>query len=218
VGRHAPSGATPEGRDSYFARVEFGRVDGEPAPVAKLIYATLASLDGYVEDQQGKFDWAAPDRELSVYINEIERSFGTHVYGRRMYETMVYWETEGSGPEDPPESHDYASIWRALEKIVYSRTLAGPSSARTKVERELTADALRRLKETSNSDIAIAGAELAGLAFRWGLIDEFHLFLTPILVGGGKRALPEGLRARLELQHERRFGSGAVHLHYRIPS
>ncbi len=181
----------------------------------KLIYQAIASLDGYVEDEAGKFDWAAPDHEVHAFVNELERPIGTYLYGRRMYETMVFWETASAGADQPAASRDFAEIWRAAEKIVYSRTLGTVSSARTRIERQLDPDAVRRLKEGSETDITIGGAELAGQALAQGLVDECHLFLGPILVGGGKRALPDGCRAQLELLDERRFRNGVVHLRYR---
>jgi dihydrofolate reductase len=183
--------------------------------MGKLIYSAIASLDGYVEDEAGRFDWAAPDDEVHAFVNDLERPIGTYLYGRRMYETMVFWET-ASTEEEPAVFRDYAELWRAAEKVVYSRTLETVSSARTRIERELDRDAVRRLKESSGSDIAIGGAELAGRAIGAGLVDECHLFLCPVVVGGGKRALPDGVRAELELLDERRFGSGFVHLHYRL--
>ena len=182
--------------------------------MARLIYSAITSLDGYLEDEAGKFDWAAPDDEVFAFVNELERPIGTHLYGRRMYETMVYWETAGA--EQPGVTRDFAEIWRAAEKIVYSRTLQTASSARTRIERALDPDALRRLKETSGSDISIGGAELAGQVIAAGLVDEIHLFLGPIIVGAGKRALPDNVRTRLELLDERRFKGGVVHLHYRV--
>jgi dihydrofolate reductase len=182
--------------------------------MGKLTYAAIASLDGYVEDEEGKFDWAVPDAEVHGFVNELERPIGTYLYGRRMYETMVFWETAGDG--EPPVFHDYAEIWRAAEKVVYSRTLRTVSSARTRIEPEFDRDGVRQLKESSGSDLSIGGAELAGQALDAGLVDECHLFLFPVVVGGGKRALPDGVRARLELLDERRFRSGVVHLHYRL--
>jgi dihydrofolate reductase len=184
--------------------------------MAKLIYSALASLDGYVEDEQGRFEWAAPDEEVHAFVNDLERPIGVNLYGRRMYETMVFWETAGTRNDGPAVTRDFAEIWRAAEKIVYSRTLQTVSSARTRIERDFDTDAIRRLKETSGSDISIGGAELAGQAFAAGLVDELHLLLGPIVVGGGKRALPDNVRARLELLDERRFRSGVVHLHYRM--
>ena len=184
--------------------------------MAKLIYAAIASLDGYVEDEEGRFDWAAPDEEVHAFVNDLERPIGTYLYGRRMYETMVFWETVSTEADEPAVFWDYAEIWRAAEKIVYSRTLQTVSSARTRIERDFDRDAVRLLKQSSGADIAVGGAELAGHAIAEGLVDECHLFLCPILVGGGKRALPDNVRAQLELLDERRFRSGVVHLHYRV--
>jgi dihydrofolate reductase len=184
--------------------------------LAKLIYSAIASLDGYVEDEQGNFDWAAPDEEVHAFVNDLERPVGTYLYGRRMYETMVYWETVDTGPDRPAVSRDYARIWRAADKIVYSRTLQTVSSARTRVDREFDIEAIGRLKQTSGSDLTVGGAELGGQALVAGLVDECHLFLHPILVGRGKPALPHDVRARLELLDERRFDSGVVHLRYGI--
>jgi dihydrofolate reductase len=173
--------------------------------VGKLIYSAIASLDGYIEDESGKFDWAAPDDEVHAFINELERPVGTYLYGRRMYETMVAWETV--------DSHPYAEIWRAAEKIVYSRTLESVASARTRIDREFDPEAVRRLKE--EGDVSVGGPALAAEAIRAGLVDEYHLFLIPVLVGGGKRALPDGVRLELELLGERLFESGVVYLRYR---
>ena len=180
--------------------------------MAKLIYSAIASLDGYVEDERGAFDWVEPDEEVHAFVNDLERPIGTHLYGRRMYETMVWWE---SG-DHAAVYQDYAAIWRAADKVVYSRTLQTVSSERTRIEREFDTSAIRRLKESSGSDITIGGAELAGQAIAEGLVDECHLFLGPVLVGGGKRALPAGTHVELELLDERRFRSGVVHLHYRF--
>jgi dihydrofolate reductase len=183
--------------------------------MAKLIYTAIASLDGYVEDEEGRFDWAAPDQEVHAFVNDLERPIGTYLYGRRMYETMVFWET-ATGADEPPVFRDYAEIWRTAEKVVYSRTLQTVSSARTRIEREFGRDAIRRLKQSAGADIAVGGAELAGHALGAGLVDECHLFLCPIVVGGGKRALPANVRAQLELLDERRFPNGVVHLHHRV--
>ena len=177
-----------------------------------LIYSAIASLDGYVEDESGKFDWAAPDDEVHAFVNDLERSVGTYLYGRRMYETMVAWESIDDGQ---PFMRDYAEIWRAADKVVYSRSLESASSARTRIERDFEPDAVRRLKETAGADISIGGAELAGQAIKAGLVDEYHLFLVPVLVGGGERAFPDGVRLELELLGERRFGSGVVYLRHR---
>ena len=184
--------------------------------MARLIYSAIASLDGYVEDEQGGFEWATPDEEVHAFVNNLERPVGVYLYGRRMYETMLFWETEGTGSDQPAVMRDFAEIWRAADKVVYSRTLQTVSSERTRIERDLDPDAIHRLKETSGSDIAIGGAELAGQAIAAGLVDEVHLLLEPIVVGGGKRALPSNVRAQLELMDERRFRNGVVHLHYRM--
>ena len=184
--------------------------------MAKLIYSAIASLDGYVEDEEGNFDWAAPDDEVHAFVNGLERPIGTHLYGRRMYETMVAWESVNTGTDQPAVMRDFAEIWQAAEKIVYSRTLQAVSSARTRIERDLDPDAVRRLKETSTADITIGGPELAGQALALGLVDECHLLLGPIVVGGGKRALPDNIRIELELIDERRFRNGVVSLRYRL--
>ncbi len=186
--------------------------------MAKLIYSAITSLDGYVEDEQGRVDWAAPDEEVHAFVNDLERPIGTYLYGRRMYETMVFWETVSTEADEPAVFSDYAGIWRAAEKIVYSRALQTVSSARTRIEREFDPDAVRRLKDTSAGDITIGGAELAGQAIAAGLVDEYHLFLNPIVMGGGKRALPNNVHGQLELLDERRFRSGVVHLHYQAVS
>jgi dihydrofolate reductase len=180
--------------------------------MAILTYVAIASLDGYVEDEQGRFDWVAPDEEVHAFVNDLERPVGTYLYGRRMYETMAYWETDDNRP---PVYRDYAEIWRAAEKVVYSRTLQEVSSERTRIEREFDGAAVKRLKESSRSDIAIGGAELAGQAIAEGLVDECHLFLGPLIVGAGKRALPAGVHVELELLDERHFRSGVVYLRYR---
>jgi dihydrofolate reductase len=174
----------------------------------------IASLDGYVEDEQGEFDFAVLDDEVHAFLNDLERPVGTHLYGRRMYETMVYWET--GGDRGGAVTRDWANIWRAADKVVYSRTLRTVCSKRTRIEREFDAAAIRRLKESSRSDITIGGAELAGRAMVEGLVDECHLFLGPVLAGGGKRALPAGVNGDVELLDERRFGNGAVYLRYRF--
>jgi dihydrofolate reductase len=182
--------------------------------MAKLIYSAIASLDGYVEDDEGRFDWAAPDEEVHAFVNELSRPVGTHLYGRRMYDTMVYWEHLELGDE-PPAVRDFAGIWQAADKIVYSRTLPAAASARTRVEREFDAETVRRLKVTATQDIGIGGPSLAAQAIAARLVDEYQLFFVPVVVGGGKRALREGLRVNLELLDERRFHNGTVYLHYR---
>ncbi len=181
----------------------------------RLIHAAIASLDGYVADAQGNWDWSVPDEEVHAAVNELERPIGTHLYGRRMYEVLAAWETI----DDPdPRMRDYAQIWRAAEKIVYSTTLEQVSSARTRIERAFDPEAVRELKRASAGDLAIGGPQLAAHAFAAGLVDEVHLFLSPVIVGGGTRALPDGVRLDLELAGERRFANGVVHLHHRVRS
>lgn len=183
--------------------------------MAKLIYMMLASLDGYVADEAGNFDWAAPDAEVHAFINDLERPVGTHLYGRRMYEVLAAWETLPTGPDQPPEIRDFAAIWRAADKIVYSRTLDDVSSARTRVERQFDPAAVRELKARAEGDISVGGPGLAAEALRAGLVDECQLFIAPIVVGGGTPWLPRGVRVPLELLDERRFGNGMVYLRYR---
>jgi dihydrofolate reductase len=184
--------------------------------MAKLIYSVITSLDGYVADEEDNFDWAAPDEEVHTFVNDLERPVGTYLYGRRMYETMVYWESAHTLAGQPPFVGDFAEIWQAADKIVYSRTLETPSSARTRIERDFDPGAVRRMKESTQRDIIVGGPELAAQALRAGLIDECHLFVAPVIVGGGKPSLPAGVRIQLELLDERRFDSGMVHLHYRV--
>jgi dihydrofolate reductase len=183
--------------------------------VAKLIYSAITSLDGYVEDEDGNFDWSAPGEEVHSFVNDLERPVGTYLYGRRMYEVMVVWETPQTFADPSPAMQDYAEIWQAADKIVYSKTLDTASSARTRIARDFDPEAVRQMKAAAGRDISVGGPELAAQAFRAGLVDECHLFLTPIVVGGGKRALPDNVRLELELLDERRFGNGVVHLHYR---
>jgi len=183
--------------------------------VGKLLYFAITSLDGYIEDESGRFDWAEPDEEAHTFVNDLERSVGTHLYGRRLYETMVYWETAHTVADQPPYALEYAEIWQAAEKVVYSRTLEAASSARTRIERDFDPDAIRELKAAADRDLSVGGAELAGQALRVGLVDEIELLVAPAVVGGGKRALPDGVQVKLELLDERRFGSGMVFLGYR---
>jgi dihydrofolate reductase len=182
--------------------------------VARLVYSAITSLDGYVADEEGSFDWAAPDEEVHTFVNDLERPVGTYLYGRRMYEVMIAWET-ADNLDDEPVTLDFAEIWRGAEKVVYSRTLETVSSARTRIERDFDPEAVRRMKASAGRDISVGGPDLAAQAFRAGLVDECHLFVTPIVVGGGKRSLPDEVRLRLELLDVRRFGNGVVHLHYR---
>ncbi len=184
--------------------------------MAILIYSAIASLDGCIEDKRGDFGWAAPDDEVHAFINELERPIGTYLYGRRMYETMTYWETVTTSGDQPGVTRDFAEIWRAADKIVYSRSLESLASARTRIERDFDPAAITQLKQSSARDITIGGAELAGEAISAGLVDEYHLFLCPIAVGGGKRALPDDVRVQLELLDEHRFDSGVVHVRYGV--
>jgi len=181
--------------------------------VARLIYSAIASLDGYTADEAGNFDWAAPDAELHAFVNDLERGVGTHLYGRRMYETMAVWETMDVSAE-PDVMRDYAEIWRAADKVVYSRTLAAPATPKTRIEREFDPEAIRGIKEAADRDVSVGGPGLAAHALRAGVVDEIQLLLVPVVVGGGTRALPEGLRAGLDLLDERSFASGAVYLRY----
>ena len=183
--------------------------------MGKLVYSAIASLDGYVADEDGNFDWAAPDEEVHTFVNDLERPVGTYLYGRRMYEVMVAWETMHTVPDQPPSVRDYARIWRAADKIVYSRTLETVSSARTRIERDFDPAAVRQMKASAERDLTVGGPELAARAIKAGVVDEYHLFLTPFVVGGGKQSLPNNVRLKLELLDERRFGNGVVHLHYR---
>jgi dihydrofolate reductase len=181
--------------------------------MAKLIYAAITSLDGYIEDADGNFDWAAPDEEVHAFVNDLQRPIGTYLYGRRMYDTMHVWEH----PEDFADSAislDYAAIWQAADKVVYSRTLDAVSTTRTRIERAFDADTVREMKATADRDLAVGGPELASEAMRAGLVDEIQLFVNPIVVGGGKPALPDGVLMPLELLDERRFGHGVVYLRY----
>jgi len=184
--------------------------------MAKLIYSAITSLDGYVADEDGAFDWAAPDEEVHTFVNDLERPIGAYLYGRRMYEVMVAWETMGAGADQPPAVRAFAQLWQAADKIVYSTTLETVSSARTRIERAFDPDVVRRMKATAGRDITVGGPNLAAQALKAGLVDECHLFLAPIVVGGGTPSLPTTLHLTLDLLDERRFGSGVVHLHYRI--
>jgi dihydrofolate reductase len=182
--------------------------------MAKLIYSAIASLDGYVADQDGKFGWAEPDEEVHTFVNDLDRSVGTFLLGRRMYEVLVAWENLQVA-DQPPYIGDFAEIWRAADKIVYSRTLETASSARTRIESDFDPEAVRELKARADRDLAVGGPELAAQAFRAGLVDECQLILAPLVIGGGTKALPEGLRVELELLDERRFDNGMVFLQYR---
>jgi dihydrofolate reductase len=183
----------------------------------RLIYSAIASLDGYIEDEDGKFDWAEPDEEVHAFFNDLSRPVGTYLLGRRMYEVMVYWETLDLS-DQPPFIQDFARTWRGADKIVFSKRLGEVSSARTRIERDFEPESIRQLKAAADHDLSVAGPELAAHAFRAGLVDDLHLVVAPVVVGGGKQALPDGVRLQLELLEERRFRGGFVHLHYRIRS
>ena len=181
--------------------------------MSKLIYITNTSLDGYIEDETGAFDWLNSD-QVFEFITELVRPIGTYLYGRRLYETMAYW---GAPVEHyPPEHRDFARVWQKGEKIVFSRTLTGATTSNTRVERDFDPEAIWKLKRESEHDLGIGGAELAGLALEADLVDECHLFLNPMIVGGGKPAFRPALRRNLELLETRRFDTGVIHVHYRI--
>ncbi len=184
--------------------------------MAKLIYLMFTSLDGYIEDAQGDFSWSMPDETVHAFVNEIAASQGTCLYGRRMYETMLFWETADSEPDQPPVILDFARKWQAAEKIVFSRTLAGPRSARTRIERDFDPDMIRRLKAVAEKDMSIDGPEIAGQAIKAGLVDEIMMIVCPVVVGGGKRFFPEGARVDLQLLEERRYENGMVFLRYAV--
>jgi dihydrofolate reductase len=186
------------------------------ADVAKLIYSTIASLDGYVADESGSFDWAAPDEEVHKFVNNLERRVGTYLYGRRMYEVLAAWETPETFDDPSPVILDYAQIWQGADKVVYSRTLESAATARTRIERNFELDAIGERKASADRDISVGGPELAAQAIRAGLVDEYHVFLAPIIVGGGTRSLPDDAWVELELVDERRFASGFVYLHYQV--
>jgi dihydrofolate reductase len=184
--------------------------------MGKLVYSAIGSADGYVEDAAGGFDWAAPDEELLAFVNDLERPIGTYLYGRRMYETMLYWEAAQPVPGQSAADREFAGIWQGADKIVFSRTLDSVSSARTRLEPKFDPGMVRELKSAADRDLTVGGADLAGQALAAGLVDEVQLILVPVLVGGGKRALPDRVRLGLELADTRRFGSGAVYLGYRV--
>ena len=179
----------------------------------KLIYSAITSLDGYVADEQGKWDWSVPDEEVHAFVNDLSRPVGTWLLGRRMYDVLVAWETMD---RDEPELRDFTEIWHGADKVVYSRTLEAPRSARTRIEREFDPEAVRAMKDAAERDLSVAGPELAAQAFRAGLVDQIQLFMSPVVVGAGNPALPSGAKLALELADERRFGNGVVHLAYRV--
>ncbi len=184
--------------------------------MAKLIYSALMSLDGFIEDAAGGFDWAKPDEEVHSFINDLLQPLGTHLYGRRMYGVMAAWETMHEQPGHPPYILDFARLWQAADKVVFSTTLQEVSSARTRIERGFDPEAVRRMKAQAQRDLSVSGPHLAAQAFRAGLVDECHLFLAPVVVGAGKRGLPGDMKLKLELLAARRFGNGMVYLHYRL--
>ena len=184
--------------------------------MGRLVYSTQVSLDGFIADRDGSFEFTHPDDEVHGYVNDVLRPIGTHLYGRRLYDVMVFWETVGDDSSVDPVARDFGRYWRAADKVVYSRTLERVASGRTTIEREFDPAAVRRLKETSGTDLLVGGAELAGAALRAGLVDEVRLFVFPVLVGGGRPAFGEDVRARLELSEERRFTGGVVHLRYEV--
>ena len=182
--------------------------------MAKLNYSAITSLDGYVADRDGNFDWSEPDEEVHAFVNELLRPVGTHLYGRRMYDVLVAWGTMELS-DQPPFIRDFAEIWRAADKVVYSTSLEKASSAKTRIERSFDADAVRQMKASAERDVSVGGPDIAAQAMRAGLVDEFHQFLSPVVVGGGTSVFPDDVRWELELLDERRFGNGVVHLGYR---
>jgi dihydrofolate reductase len=183
--------------------------------MASLIYSAIASLDGYVADEDGKFDWAEPDEEVHAFINDLERPVGTHLLGRRMYEVLAYWDDPPALDEQPSFVQEFAKLWQAADKVVYSKTLETARSARMRIERDFDPEVIRQLKARSDRDVAVGGPGLAAQAIRAGLVDEYQLFVVPVVVGAGTRSLPSDARVELELLDERRFGNGTVFLHYR---
>jgi dihydrofolate reductase len=183
--------------------------------MGRLIYAAMTSLDGYIEDTDGNFHWAKPDEEVHAFANDLERGVGTYLYGRRLYEVMSYWQSVDLAGDEHPVIRDYAGIWQTTDKLVFSRTLKSASTPRTRIEPEFDVEAVRQMKARSERDMSVGGRTLAALAIKAGLVDEYHLLMSPVLVGGGKPALPDGVHAALELVSTRRFGNGVVHVHYR---
>lgn len=183
--------------------------------MGRLVYAAIASLDGYVADVDGNFEALAPDEEVHAAVNDLMRPVGTHLYGRRMYEVLVAWETMGHEPDDPEPIRDYAELWRRADKVIYSSTMTSVGSARTRIEPTFDVEAVSRLKDESSADLCLGGPHLAGQAIAAGLVDDLHVFVVPVVLGGGNPALAEGLRVELELVEERRFAGGVVQLHYR---
>jgi dihydrofolate reductase len=183
--------------------------------MAKLIYVLNVSVDGYIADEDGKFDWGAPDEEFYSFVNDLERPVGAYLYGRRLYELMAVWETDPAAAAESPAAQEFAAIWQAADKVVYSRTLAAASTTRTRIERDFDPEAVRQLKAAAERDLTVGGPTLGAHAITAGLVDEYQLFVWPAVVGGGKRFLPNRVRLQLELLDERRLGSGMVYLRYR---
>jgi dihydrofolate reductase len=184
--------------------------------VARLRFAAICSLDGYVNDERGNFDWSAPDEEVHAFANDLERGIGTHLLGRRMYEVLAVWDTMPTGPDQPAAIREFAEVWRTTDKVVYSGTLEDVRSARTRIERTFEPEAVRRMKAEAREDLSVGGPTLAAEAFRSGLVDDVHLFLNPVVIGSGTRALPGGVRLDLDLVDEHRFANGVVHLHHAV--
>ena len=187
--------------------------------MGRLIYTTMASLDGYVADEAGSFAWAAPDTEVHAFVNDLERDIGTYLYGRRLYETMVYWETAPTSPDDDVAAsveHDYARIWQAADKVVYSTSLTTVSSRRTTLEDVFDPQAVAARVAGADRDVSIGGPHLAGHALRAGIVDELHVLRVPVVVGGGNAALPHGIRLDLELLSARRFAAGTTYAAYAV--
>jgi dihydrofolate reductase len=182
--------------------------------MAKLIYSAIMSLDGYTADRDSNFDFLAPEPEVFTFINDLERPAGTYLYGRLMYEVMVFWETEDTSHQ-PSYIRDFAEIWQAADKVVFSSSLEKASSARTRIERSFDTRMIRQMKARADRDITVGGPYLASQAIKAGLVDEIHLIISPIIIGGGKQALPDDVSLQLELIDERKFANGVVHLHYR---
>ena len=183
--------------------------------MAGLIYSTIASLDGFIADEDGKFDWAEPDEEVHTHVNDVTRPVGTFLLGRRMYEVLAYWDDPPGLDDQPAYVQDFTEIWQAADKIVFSRTLEAPRTARTRIANDFDVEAIRQLKSESDHKLAVAGPELAAQAIAAGLVDDYHLYFVPVLVGSGKRALPGASRSDVELVDERRFANGTMYLHYR---
>ncbi|MEU1588089.1 dihydrofolate reductase family protein [Micromonospora sp. NPDC005710] len=184
--------------------------------MAKLIYVTNVSLDGYIEDEHGRFDWTPPEDDYFAFVTDLVRPMGTYLYGRRLYESMSVWETDPTLAERSKLTADFADVWQTADKVVYTTTLDAVSTARTRLERSFDPVSVRALKASATSDLTIGGAHLAAQAFRAGLVDECHLLIHPILTGAGKPGLPSATRLGLELLGNRRFSNGVVSLHYRV--